>query len=55
MNNRIYPMNYNTGEKPGKGKYVCTKCGEIINLPKDEDELPSCPNHKCNSTVWKKM
>ncbi|HZK70999.1 MAG TPA: hypothetical protein VFD03_05695 [Clostridia bacterium] len=42
-----------TGEKPGKGKYQCTKCPEIIVLDDKTDTLPPCP--KCKNTAYKKM
>lgn len=44
---------YRTGEKPGKGTYKCTKCGEIIRLDDDSDTLPPCP--RCNNTYWNKI
>jgi DNA-directed RNA polymerase subunit RPC12/RpoP len=31
---------YSTGEKPGKGYYKCTTCGEIVHLDQDSDTLP---------------
>jgi len=44
---------YSTGEKPGKGLYKCTKCGEVIRLDDDSDTLPPCP--KCHGTKWDKV
>ena len=41
-----------TGEKPGKGKYVCKKCGQVVVLNDDSDTLPPCP--KCNHTIYSK-
>lgn len=41
-----------TGEKPGKGVYVCTRCGTIVTLDNDTDVLPPCP--KCHNTEFKK-
>lgn len=29
-----------TGEKPGKGSYQCTRCGQIVVLDDDSDTLP---------------
>ena len=26
---------YNTGEKPGKGEYYCTRCGQNVTLDDD--------------------
>jgi len=43
---------YKTGEKPGKGKYKCTKCGQIVVLDDDSDKLPPCP-HCTNTTYYK--
>ena len=44
---------HRTGEKPGKGMYVCTKCRQEVVLDDDSDTLPPCP--KCeNTTFWKK-
>lgn len=39
-----------TGEKPGKGVYICTNCGKIIVLDSDDDKLPPCSN--CNHTTF---
>ncbi|MFR5047963.1 MAG: zinc ribbon-containing protein [Faecalispora sporosphaeroides] len=44
---------YSTGEKPGKGNYQCTTCGEIVHLDDDTDTLPPCP--KCNRTTYRKV
>lgn len=44
---------YTTGQKPGKGTYVCTKCGTIVVLDDDTDTLPPCP--KCNNTTFRKL
>ncbi|HTX61255.1 MAG TPA: hypothetical protein VMC48_03025 [Methanobacterium sp.] len=35
-------MTYKCGQKPGAGRYVCTKCGEDLNLDQDTDRLPPC-------------
>ena len=43
---------YEAGEKPGVGTYICTKCGEIVELNDDTDTLPPCP--KCNNTSYRK-
>lgn len=42
-----------TGEKPGKGTYVCTKCGQEVVLDDDIDTLPPCP--KCNNTEFRRQ
>ena len=41
---------YKTGEKPGKGTYVCTKCGTLDDT---NDTLPPCP--KCNNVTYCKI
>ena len=45
-------MEYKCGEKPGKGRYVCTKCGEDLYLDDATDTLPPCA--KCKGCVFKK-
>jgi len=30
---------HDIGEKPGKGKYACTKCGWQVRLDDDSDRL----------------
>lgn len=45
-------MTYSTGEKPGKGTYVCTNCGQQVVLDDVTDTLPPCP--KCNNTTYTK-
>ncbi len=39
-----------TGEKPGKGTYVCKNCGQSVVLDDDTDTLPPCPN--CSGTEY---
>ena len=39
-----------TGERPGKGTYVCTVCGTKVALESDTDTLPPCP--KCANTEF---
>ncbi|WP_368074081.1 hypothetical protein [Shewanella sp. MEBiC00475] len=39
-----------TGEKPGKGVYTCTKCGQKVILDDNSDTLPPCP--KCEATNY---
>lgn len=46
-------MSFNTGQKPGKGKYKCTECGQIVVLNDNEDTLPPCPT--CNNTTYTKL
>lgn len=40
-----------TGDKPGKGSYICNTCGTFIALDKHPDPLPVCPN--CNGEKFK--
>ncbi len=40
-----------TGEKPGKGVYVCKHCGQKVVLDDNSDKLPPCP--KCNHTEYR--
>lgn len=36
---------YKIGEKPGKGRYCCTKCNDwSVVLDEDSDQLPPCGN-----------
>lgn len=39
-----------TGEKPGKGPYICKKCGQVVVLDDTSDTLPPCP--KCSGTEF---
>lgn len=39
-----------TGEKPGKGTYVCIGCGQEVVLDDTTDTLPPCP--QCNGTEY---
>ncbi|HHT70567.1 MAG: hypothetical protein WAO22_02020 [bacterium] len=42
-----------TGEKPGVGRYQCTRCFQIVRLDDWDDTLPPCP--KCNGTNFIKV
>ncbi|MBU6998470.1 MAG: hypothetical protein HXS41_13030 [Theionarchaea archaeon] len=46
-------MTLEAGEKPGKGKYKCTNCAEVITLENASDALPECP--ACTQTEWKRQ
>lgn len=46
-------MAYTTGEKPGKGLYMCLKCFQTVKLDDDTDTLPPCP--KCDGTKFAKI
>lgn len=36
---------YDIGEKPGKGRYCCTKCNKwSVELDDNSDKLPPCGN-----------
>lgn len=41
-----------TGEKPGKGTYICKRCRTRVTLDDDNDTLPPCP--KCHYTEFNK-
>ena len=43
-------MAYKTGEKPGKGTYRCTACGQSVVLDDTTDTLPPCP--RCSGTSF---
>lgn len=43
---------YKTGEKPGIGKYTCSKCGQVVRLDDNADTLPPCP--RCDNTTYTK-
>ena len=34
---------FSTGDKPGKGSYVCEKCRIAVVLARDTEILPHCP------------
>lgn len=42
-----------TGEKPGKGRYMCNNCFKVLTLDDDTDTLPPCPT--CNKTSFTKV
>lgn len=44
---------YVTGEKPGKGAYICTNCGIYVELDDNTDTLPPCA--KCHNTTFNKV
>ena len=35
-----------TGEKQGKGTYMCLECAQMVTLDDNTDTLPPCPNCK---------
>lgn len=39
-----------TGHKPGKGTYVCTRCAQFVYLADDRQRLPPCPH--CGHTEF---
>lgn len=44
---------YKTGEKPGKGLYICSSCGQKVRLDDNTDKLPPCP--RCGKTTFRKI
>ena len=38
-----------TGEKPGRGCYVCTNCGQEVDLGA-RDKMPPCP--RCSNNEF---
>ena len=42
-----------TGEKPGKGTYKCTSCGQLVELDDYTDTLPPCP--RCHGTSYTRI
>jgi DNA-directed RNA polymerase subunit RPC12/RpoP len=40
-----------TGEKPGKGVYVCRQCSQTVVLDDSSDTLPPCP--RCSHTEFR--
>jgi len=34
---------FSTGDKPGKGAYVCEKCRLAVDIDDDNKTLPYCP------------
>lgn len=55
MLEEYYLLNLNnmptTGQKPGKGTYYCTNCGQSVTLDDNSDILPPCP--KCSHTNFR--
>ncbi len=42
---------YICGQRPGKGRYICLKCGEDLHLDNSNDTLPPCAKcHNCKFT-----
>lgn len=44
---------FSAGDKPGKGEYKCTNCGNIVELEADSDALPPCP--RCGNKEFEKL
>lgn len=34
---------YKTGQRPGKGRYICKKCQKPLYLEDENDTIPTCP------------
>lgn len=48
---------FSTGDKPGKGSYVCEKCRIVVELVDDSEALPYCPcceSDKYMARNWRK-
>jgi hypothetical protein len=49
-------MLYDIGEKPGKGKYICTTCHDwTVTLDDNTDRLPPCPKCKDKPVKYRKV
>ncbi|WP_296890753.1 hypothetical protein [uncultured Methanobrevibacter sp.] len=46
-------MVYKCGEKPGIGRYICTKCGAPKNLDNSTDTLAPCS--RCRNCTFNKV
>ena len=46
-------MVYKCGEKPGIGRYICTKCGAPKNLDDSTDTLAPCS--RCRNCTFNKV
>jgi len=40
-----------TGDRPGKGTYICMICGKKIVIENDEEKLPVCP--QCKGSMFR--
>lgn len=48
---------FSTGDKPGKGSYVCERCRIAVDLSDDSELLPYCPCCEANTYMvqrWNK-
>ena len=45
-------MAHHIGEKPGKGKYCCTKCNWSVTVDDADDQLPPCGNCGAGNTTY---
>lgn len=45
--------NYEAGETPPVGTYLCVECEEksVVRIKNEGEELPVCP--RCNSNWWR--
>jgi len=41
------------GEKPGKGLYICTHCGQKVRIENDTESMPPCPN--CQEATFRRI
>lgn len=44
---------YVSGEKPGRGVYMCMMCRLELIIESDNEALPKCPD--CDGGVYKKV
>lgn len=40
-----------TGDRPGKGTYICMTCGRKVVIEHDADKLPVCP--QCKGSMFR--
>jgi len=46
------PPQYNAGDKPGAGRYICLGCGTVLVLEENTDTLPRC--RLCTGSEYRK-
>ncbi len=44
------PLVLSSGDRPGKGIYICQQCRHAVRLDHDSDDLPACP--LCSHTEY---
>lgn len=43
---------YKKGDAPGKGRYICLRCGQSVYLESDDEKLKACP--RCSHKEFRK-